>query len=322
MRLNIKFFLLLISLLTVELNAQTICIDKKSGDQKTGTKDGYRYELWNQNSQGTACMTIGDGALFSGEWDGILNYLARRGLKYDETKTHREIGRFIATYDCDYRPTTASGNSYLSIYGWTSSPLIEFYIIEDWRNWIPSMDANATTVGNFTIDGSKYKIVKNTRVNQPSIQGTRTFEQYFSIRETPRTSGTIDITAHFEEWEKYGLELGKMYEVSFVVEGYQSKGSFEFRQLTIVDDDSTLSIDKNEVDTNTKVEVNSSDIKVSFEASNEKKSVSLFNIAGKSIAECKNTNNDFVTFNNIDKGFYVVVIASNNVKMSKKVIVN
>ena len=41
-----------------------------------GVQDGYHYELWNQYIQGTACMTLGSGTLFSGEWSGIENYLA------------------------------------------------------------------------------------------------------------------------------------------------------------------------------------------------------------------------------------------------------
>ncbi len=113
-----------------------------------------------------------------------------------------------------------------------------------------------------------------------------------------------------------------MYEVAFVVEGYQSKGSFEFKQLTIVDDGSPVSIDKNEIDETTKVEINSTDIKVSFDSKNETKNVALYNIAGNSIVEYKNTNSDSVTFNNLEKGFYVVVVASNNTKMSQKVIIN
>jgi len=110
-------------------NAQTFCT-KTGTDQITGTKDGYRYELWNQNAKGTACMTIGSGSLFSGEWSNVENYLARRGFGYDKTQEHQEIGSFYAKYECDYNPSSASGNSYLSIYGWTVEPLIEFYIVE------------------------------------------------------------------------------------------------------------------------------------------------------------------------------------------------
>lgn len=216
-----------------ESSLKTFCT-QDGNDQVLGEQDGYRYELWNQNAVGNACMTIGEGALFSGEWSNILNYLARRGLDYNQTQEHQEIGRFTATYDCEYNPTGSSGNSYLSIYGWTVDPLIEFYIVEDWRNWIPSMANDVSLKGSITINGSIYDIYENTRVNQPSIVGTTTFQQYFSIRRDERNSGTIDISKHFDMWESLGMDMGKLDEVSFVVEGYQSNGSFNFKALEVV----------------------------------------------------------------------------------------
>jgi endo-1,4-beta-xylanase len=226
------------------LNSQTLCT-KNGTDQISGEKDGYRYELWNQNAQGSACMTLGEGAVFSGQWNDILNYLARRGLEYDQTQEHQEIGTFYAVYDCNYNPTTASGNSYLSIYGWTVDPLIEFYVVEDWCNWIPSMAENAIHKGTVEVNGGIYDIIENTRVEQPSIEGTATFKQYFSIRRDERNSGTINISEHFEAWQALGMEMGNMYEVSFVVEGYKSNGSFEFTELDIfVGDDSPLNTEK------------------------------------------------------------------------------
>jgi endo-1,4-beta-xylanase len=216
-----------------ESKVQTFCSDPEN-EQFEGEQDGYNYELWNQNGAGIACMTIDSGALFSGKWEGIDNYLARRGLRYDETLEHQEIGRFTTAYNCDYRPTTESGNSYLSVYGWTVEPLIEYYIVEDWRRWIPSMAEGTELKGTLEIDGSVYDIYESTRVNQPSIVGQATFQQYFSIRRDVRNSGSIDISAHFDKWESLGMDLGKMYEVSFVVEGYKSNGSFEFTELEVL----------------------------------------------------------------------------------------
>ncbi len=216
-----------------ESKAQILCIDNKS-EIISGTQDGYRYELWNQYSQGHACMTLGEGALFSGEWSGIENYLARRGFGYNRTQEHQEIGTFYANYNCDYNPVDTSGNSYLSVYGWTLEPLIEYYIIEDWCRWIPSMDKNAIFKGTFEVNGSVYDIYENTRVNQPSIAGNTTFQQYFSIRKDKRSAGKIDISKHFGKWEELGMDMGKMYEVSLVVEGYQSSGSFGFKELEVV----------------------------------------------------------------------------------------
>lgn len=240
------FFFLIVFLGSSSLTAQTFCTDPGT-PRYAGEQDGYRYELWNQNGQGNACMTLGNGAIFSGEWSDILNYLARRGLGYNTTQQHQEIGTFNATYDCSYNPNSSTGNSYLSIYGWTVDPLIEFYIVEDWRNWIPSMAPDASLIDSFTIDGSTYDILENTRVNKPSILGTATFQQYFSIRRDERNSGSIDISAHFNKWESLGLDMGNLYEVSFVVEGYQSSGDFTFNDLVITVDETSSNSTPNNV---------------------------------------------------------------------------
>jgi len=69
----IVFLVLILSAFGIQdSDSQTYCT-KVGKFQYIGEKDGYRYELWNQNAQGTACMTLGSGALFSGKWDGILN---------------------------------------------------------------------------------------------------------------------------------------------------------------------------------------------------------------------------------------------------------
>jgi len=213
--------------------SQTLRI-KKDSEKIEGMRDGYRYELWDQNSQGKASMKLGKGALFNGQWSNVENYLARRGLSYNQTQEHRDIGNFYATYNCSYKPSSvAGGNSYLSVYGWTINPLIEFYIIEDWRNWIPSMSKEAIFKGTLDANGSIYDIYECTRINQPSIIGITTFLQYFSIRRDKRDKGTINISEHFNKWESLGLKMGKMHEVSFVVEGYHNSGKFSFNDLDI-----------------------------------------------------------------------------------------
>lgn len=179
------------------LNAQKVCIENNK-DQIVGLKDGFSYELWNQYAKGQACMTIANGALFSGEWSDIENYLARRGLSFDKKRKHQEIRDFYATYDCEYKPSKGkNGNSYLSVYGWTVEPLIEYFIIEDWRNWVSYMSTDSTFIGFFDVNGS------------------------------------IHISDHFNKWESFGLTMGNLHEVSFVTEGYKSSGSFNFKELDV-----------------------------------------------------------------------------------------
>lgn len=306
------------------LRSQTFCIQTGGSDQITGVEDGFRYELWNQNAEGNACMTLGEGALFSGEWDGILNYLARRGLGYDQTQEHQEIGRFYATYDCDYNPSSASGNSYLSIYGWSVDPLIEYYIVEDWRNWIPSMAAGVTSKGSFTVNGSTYDVYENTRVQQPSIVGTATFQQYFSIRRDERNSGTIDISEHFDQWASLGMNLGKLHEVSFVVEGYQSQGSFAFTALDIfLSDNPILGIEGDELPVLTVYpNPNSGDVSIQLDGSVSKASVRIYNASGEIVFSKENIQDRQIQISDLTSGLYFVNVKNNKVNYKTKLVVN
>ena len=315
------FSFILFFLLFQMVNAQEFCIDA-TGNQKAGTADGFRYELWNQNSQGTACMTLGDGALFEGQWNGILNYLSRRGLGYDQTQEHQEYSRFSTTYNCDYNPSSSSGNSYLSVYGWTVDPLIEYYIIEDWRNWIPSMDNDAQLVTTFTVDGSEHEIYENTRVDKPSIQGNTTFQQYFSIRQEERNSGSIDISAHFDKWESLGMDLGKLHEVSFVVEGYQSNGSFEFTELDIAVDDTGLSIDAFNIQQYYTIfqNPNTGKATIQFKKTGQKADITIYNITGKIVFNQNAIQNELVQISNLKSGMYFVQVAVDKHNFTSKLL--
>ncbi|MBD78613.1 MAG: hypothetical protein CL840_06825 [Crocinitomicaceae bacterium] len=293
---------------------QQICIQSGS-DQKRGVKDGYRYELWNQYSKGTACMTLGTGALFKGEWSGVENYLARRGLEYNQTQEHKDIGNFVSEYKCDYNPQFGfTGNSYLSVYGWTVNPLVEYYIIEDWRNWIPSMAAGAKLKGSITVYGSIYDIYENTRVNQPSIIGTATFKQYFSIRRNTRNSGVVHISTHFKKWESLGMNLGKLHEVSMVVEGYQSSGKFGFKELDIFTSaDTTLEVTPVLTENSIGVYPNPSNGSFTIDINPEfiGAELKLFDSSGKLILR-RNLRAISNKINGLECGNYVAVIIKQN----------
>jgi hypothetical protein len=192
---------------------------------QTGSIDGYDYELWKDS--GTTSMTLNGGGKFRCSWSNINNALFRIGKKFDSTQTYQQLGNISVDYGCDYQP---NGNSYLCVYGWTKSPLVEYYIVESWGSWRPP---GATSKGTITVDGGTYDVYETTRTNQPSIIGTATFQQYWSVRTSKRTSGTISVTQHFNKWANKGMTLGKMYECALTVEGYQSSGSADVYSNTI-----------------------------------------------------------------------------------------
>ncbi|MBR1554703.1 MAG: glycoside hydrolase family 11 protein, partial [Oscillospiraceae bacterium] len=187
-------------------------------DCKTGIEDGYNYELWKDT--GNTKMELTGNGTFNCEWSNINNCLFRTGKKFDCTQTYKEIGNIAFDYNVDYHP---DGNSYLCVYGWTKEPLVEYYIVDSWGSWRPP--GNEGYLGEATIDGAVYDIYKTVRVDQPSIVGNTTFDQYWSVRKDKRTSGVINVASHFAAWEEMGLPAGKLYEAALNIEGYQSAGS-------------------------------------------------------------------------------------------------
>ena len=198
---------------------------------------GYAYELWSDGT-GMGCMTIySSDAKFSATWTNAGDFLARIGLGFDKSKTPTQIG----TISCDFAETKTAdtGLVYVGIYGWTVSPLREYYILDDWGSTKPGDTASdgtpRTHVGTITVDGDTYDVWKHTQTGKPAITGDNmTFDQYFSVRQTARQCGHISISTHFSEWTKLGLDLGKLEEAKLLVEAQDGTGSIDFTTATVV----------------------------------------------------------------------------------------
>ncbi|WP_433223979.1 glycoside hydrolase family 11 protein [Dactylosporangium sp. CS-047395] len=184
--------------------------DRTVTSNTTGTHNGYFFSYWKDN--GNVTMNLGAGGNYSVQMNGVNNSVVGKGWKPGSSHTVNYSGSF-----------NCGGNCYLALYGWTTNPLIEYYVVETYGNYNPS---NGTQrLGSVTTDGSTYDVYRTQRVNQPSIIGTATFYQYWSVRQNKRVGGTITTANHFNAWASLGLQLGSHDYQILATEGYQSNVS-------------------------------------------------------------------------------------------------
>ncbi len=172
--------------ITMPVNAQTV-----SGNG-TGTNNGFYYSLY--SSGGSATMTLGTAGNYAITWSGVSDVVGGKGWNPGSAQV---IG---------YNVGSASGYNTISIYGWLTSPLVEYYITE-----LGSLyTADATEMGSVTSDGHTYTTYEHEQVNQPSIEGTATFEQYLDAwgGASIGQNNVVTTANHFNHWNSLGMTVG------------------------------------------------------------------------------------------------------------------
>ncbi|XRD79254.1 glycoside hydrolase family 11 protein [Dyella halodurans] len=174
----------------------------------TGTNNGYYYSLY--SSGGSATMTFPQASSYAGNyaitWSGVSDVVGGKGWS---TGGNMSVG---------YNVGSASGYNTISVYGWTTNPLVEYYITEFGSLYT----GNATYKGSVTSDGHTYSTYEHQQVNQPSIIGTATFEQYLDAwgGASIGSNGTVTTGNHFSHWKSLGMNMGSFNYMILATEAY------------------------------------------------------------------------------------------------------
>ena len=208
----------------------------------------WGFEQWYQG--GNATMTYYSNGTFKANWSGSSDYLTRVGYQYNGNGIDHKTKHF--TVDYKYTKTGNAQYGYIGVYGWTKNPETEYYVVDDWFSK-PSEQYIGEKFGEITVDGAKYTIHAFLRQQEPSKSGTSTFVQFFSVRETPRQCGHIDISAHFKKWDELftgqnqqlrgskgggsaQLKFGNVTEVMLMTEaGGNASGSVDYTYFNMSD---------------------------------------------------------------------------------------
>ena len=176
----------------------------------TGTDHGY----WWQNywSGGSSTISFPSAGTYPGNYQdtysNVGDVVAGKGWNPGAV---RKVG---------YNAGQISGafNNF-SVYGWTTNPLIEYYVCEK------GSVASGTQIGSLSSDGHTYSVWKHQQVNQPSIQGTATFWQYLSNWGGYGTgsSGNVTLANHFNYWNSHIGQMGALNLQILAIEAYGTK---------------------------------------------------------------------------------------------------
>jgi len=203
---------------------------------------GYSYELW-ASGQGTGCMTVyGTNANYGATWTSVSDFLSRAGLTFDQTKTPAQLGTISAEFSETFTQTPVEGKTskiYVALYGWTVDPLAEYYVIDDYGDFIPgpvnSDGSPRTNYGTLTVDDGTYDIWAMPVKNRPAITGdNKDFTQIFNVRKVRRKCGHISLSEHFAKWTSIDLPVGKLEEAMFLMEAQNNSGTIEMAATVTV----------------------------------------------------------------------------------------
>jgi endo-1,4-beta-xylanase len=167
---------------------RTTGFDGASETGRTGTNGGFFWSLYQEGGSANITFPNGGGN-FQITYSGVNDVVGGKGW---QTGASRNIGYNVGYLSGSY--------NFVGIYGWTTSPLIEYYVAEFGNV------SGGTNFGSVSSDGHSYGCWKSQRVNAPSIIGTATFWQY---KDQWGGSGTgsnrvVNMGNHINNWRSRG----------------------------------------------------------------------------------------------------------------------
>jgi endo-1,4-beta-xylanase len=182
-----------------------------AANASTGTDHGFWWQLY--YTGGSASISFPGAGTYAGNyavtWNNVNDVVAGKGWNPGSARTvNYNIGSLTGSY-----------NNY-SVYGWTTSPLIEYYVCEK------GSVASGSVINSISSDGHTYNFYKHQQVNQPSIQGTATFWQYLDNWGGTSLGANHSVTLgnHINNWRSHGGQgFGTYNLLIFSIEAYGGK---------------------------------------------------------------------------------------------------
>jgi len=180
----------------------------------SGTDHGYFWSLYREGGSGS--ISFPQAGQYAGNfaisYSNVNDIVGGKGWS---TGAARTIGYNIGSQSGSY--------NFVGIYGWTTSPLIEYYVAE--RGSV----SGGTYVNSVSSDGHSYSFYKQQRVNAPSIQGTQTFWQYKDNWGGAGTGSnrTVTMSNHINNWRNRGGQgFGNYNYQIFAMEAWGGKSGY------------------------------------------------------------------------------------------------
>jgi endo-1,4-beta-xylanase len=177
----------------------------------TGTDHGYFWSLYREGGSGS--ISFPQAGTYAGNfqitYSGVNDIVGGKGWS---TGSSRNVNYNIGSLNGSY--------NFVGVYGWTTSPLIEYYVAEK------GSVTGGTSFGSVSSDGHSYSCYKFQRVNAPSIIGTATFWQYKDTwGGAPNGQNrSVNMGNHINNWRSRGGQgFGSHNYQIFAIEAWGGK---------------------------------------------------------------------------------------------------